>query len=66
MNSASYKMAPTASTATGNNHSSGERNDGFAPMPMTENLRLQYHHPRVHIGGVTTETETDRDSLASL
>ncbi|KAK3803075.1 hypothetical protein RRG08_027997 [Elysia crispata] len=59
MNSASYKMAPTASTATGNNHSS-------APMPMTENLRLQYHHPRVHIGGVTTETETDRDSLASL
>ncbi|BFZ08858.1 hypothetical protein BsWGS_11897 [Bradybaena similaris] len=55
MNSASYKMAPTASTATGNNHS----------VPSSEHVRLNIQ-PRVAVAGTTTETETDRDSLASL
>ncbi|KAH9510157.1 hypothetical protein Btru_043617 [Bulinus truncatus] len=57
MNSASYKMAPTASTATGNNHSA----------MSSEHLRLNVQPSRPAVAGATTETETDdRDSLASL
>ncbi|XP_041349875.1 metabotropic glutamate receptor 3-like isoform X2 [Gigantopelta aegis] len=52
MNSASYKMAPTGSTGTSNNY-----------VP-SEHIRLNVQH---RVGaGTTTETETDRDSLASL
>uniref|UniRef100_A0A2C9JTU1 G-protein coupled receptors family 3 profile domain-containing protein n=1 Tax=Biomphalaria glabrata TaxID=6526 RepID=A0A2C9JTU1_BIOGL len=60
MNSASYKMAPTASTATGNNHSGNE-------VVSSEHLRLNVQPRSAAAAGATTETETDdRDSLASL
>ncbi|XP_071082825.1 metabotropic glutamate receptor 3-like [Haliotis cracherodii] len=53
MNSASYKMAPTGSTGTSNNYA-----------PSSEHIRLNVQQ---RFGaGTTTETETDRDSLASL
>ncbi|KAL8558852.1 hypothetical protein ACOMHN_031781 [Nucella lapillus] len=57
MNSASYKMAPSGSAGNTNNYSSHS-------APPSEHIRLNVQQ-RVMTGNAV-DTETDRDSLASL